>query len=321
MTEIHRLSDSTRLSSSAEAAIRGGVITIGNFDGVHRGHASLLHQVRKLADTLAGPAVAMVLDPHPASILRPEFAPPRLTGIQRRADLMDGYGIDALVVCETNRDFLKLSAEQFFQSLVVDRLAARAMVEGPNFFFGRDRTGDADVLKRLCLESGIRLEIVRPTSADGQMISSTRIREALGNGDTESANEMLGVPYRLRGKVTSGAGRGRQIGFPTANVSDVDSVIPRSGVYGGYATTQGGKRRLAAIHVGPSPTFEEKGESKVEVHLPDFQADLYGETLLVDFHTRVRDIARFDSPEQLVQQMHVDIGTIRQRMTGADRSI
>jgi riboflavin kinase/FMN adenylyltransferase len=308
-------SDVPVLAAPILDSIQGGVVTIGNFDGVHLGHAALLSEVRRFATELGGPAVAVVLDPHPASILRPERAPKRLTWIERRAELMHALGIDALVVCETTPTFLNMTAAEFFDTLVVGRLRARAMIEGPNFFFGRDRGGDVALLKELCGTNQLDLRIVEPTNVDAEMISSTRIRGLLESGKVEPAARLLGIPHRIRGTVAEGAQRGRQIGFPTANLTDIDVVVPGPGVYGGIATLErdrGGKLSYdAAIHIGPSPTFESDGETKVEIHLLDYGGNLYGQVLLVDFMIHVRDIARFDSAERLVEQLDQDIHTIR----------
>ncbi|MDG2221335.1 MAG: riboflavin biosynthesis protein RibF [Rubripirellula sp.] len=301
-------------SHDAYAAARNGVITIGNFDGVHRGHATLLHEVRTLADQLGGPAVAVILDPHPVSILRPEAAPQRLSWIERRAEKMDSLGIDCLVVCETTREFLRMTADQFFDSLVVERLAAKAMVEGPNFFFGRDRGGDVRRLGALCQEQDLRLRIVDATQTEGQMISSTRIRGLLIEGRVEEAADLLEGPHRIRGTVVQGDQRGRSIGFPTANLDQIDVVVPAAGVYGGVATAAG-QTHYAAIHIGPNLTFEPSGSSKVEIHLLDFEGDLYGDELQVDFMFKLRDIARFDSAEVLVRQLRQDVDLIRDGLT------
>lgn len=303
-------SEHGRAADDDLSSIRGGVITIGNFDGVHRGHAALLGHVRKLADQLGGPAIAMVLDPHPATILRPEFAPPRLTQIQTRADLMNQLGIDALVVCKTSRQFLNLTAKQFFSWLVQDRLQAKAMIEGPNFFFGRDRRGNVEVLAELCDQANIKLQIVEPMHVGPQMISSTRIRGLLAEGAVAEATDLLGHPHRISGTVTSGAQRGREIGFPTANLSGIEVVVPCPGVYAGHLRTSQGDH-AAAIHVGPNPTFESNGDSKVEVHALDYDGDLYGQRVEVEFLHHVRDVVRFESPEALVLQLHQDIAEIR----------
>lgn len=315
VTKIVPLADVTSCSAASEARVqvaqlRGGAITIGNFDGVHRGHAALLRQVRTVADEIGGPAVAVVLDPHPATVLRPQTAPARLSWIERRAELMKPLGIDALIVCETTRKFLQLTAEEFFELLVQQSLAAKAIVEGTNFFFGRDRGGDIGTLRGLCQSHDIELTIAEPTFFDGEMISSTRIRKRLIAGDVEAAARLLGVAFRMRGSVVAGARRGRTIGFPTANLAGIDVVIPAPGVYGGVAHVAG-EPYDAAIHIGPNPTFEQAGETKVEAHLIDYDGDLYGQTILVDLITHVRDIARFDSADRLVEQLDRDIQTIR----------
>lgn len=296
---------------AALAELRGGAISIGNFDGVHRGHAALLSQVRELADRVGGPAIAVALDPHPSVILRPDRAPPKLTSIARRAELMNRHGIDALVVCRTGDGLLKLSAEQFFEFLVQKSLGAKAMVEGPNFFFGRDRGGDVESLGRMCGSAGIDLRIAEPTMIDGQMISSTRIRGLLAAGEIAAANGLLGHPFRIFGTVTAGVGRGRTIGFPTANLGSVETVVPGPGVYGGRMVMDN-QSHLAAIHIGPNPTFDDDSATKIEVHLIDYSGDLYGVTTGVDMLVRVRDIVKFESTDDLVKQLHRDIDAIRQ---------
>ena len=291
--------DQSASDQSGNRALGGGVITIGNFDGVHLGHAMLLNEVRRTADRLGG---RLSLSSW-TRILRPfcvrNCAPSRLTWIERRAELMAVHGIDAMVVCPTTQAFLRMTAESFFDSLVVERLQARAMVEGPNFFFGRDRGGDIATLGRLCAAGGIELRIIEPSEQQGEMVSSTRICQRLEQGHVEQANRLLGTPYRIRGTVVGGVRRGRVIGFPTANLDGIDVLIPGPGVYGGTVTV-GDQQHVAAIDIGPNPTFDCDGSLKVEIHLLDYDGDLYGQTLLVDVVIRVRDIARFDSAQSLV---------------------
>ena len=306
--------DADGTSDTDLSSIQGGVITIGNFDGVHRGHAELLGHVKRLADQMGGPAIAIVLDPHPATVLRPELAPERLTRIETRAELMDRMGIDALVVCATSRRFLSMSTDQFFDSLVKDRLQAKAIVEGPNFFFGRDRGGDVRVLAELCDAANIKLQIVKSMQVGRQMISSTRIRRLLIEGAVAEAAGLLGYPHRICGTVESGAKRGRQIGFPTANLSEIDVVVPGPGVYAGHVRIAD-QKHPAAIHIGPNPTFEPDGDSKVEVHVLDYDGDLYDQNVQVEFLHRVRDVAKFDSPDALVTQLQQDIADIRSALS------
>ena len=289
---------------------RGAVVTIGNFDGVHRGHVSLIQRVRQLASDASCPAVVVSFDPHPATLLRGRNAPMRLMSMERRAEVMKEYGIAQLLVCPVTPDFLQLSASQFFHSLVVDCLSASAMIEGPNFFFGRNREGDQAKLSKLCQQNRIGLEIISPTEDDDSMVSSSRVRENLILGEIETANALLSHPHQIRGTVIAGASRGRELGFPTANLNQVDVLAPAGGVYGGTASV-GGELYHAAIHVGPNPTFDDRAERKIEVHLLDYQGDLYGVEMKVDFLTRLRDVARFASQNQLIEQLNRDIIAVR----------
>lgn len=302
-----------RIESLPSEAL-GGIISIGNFDGVHVGHAELIRSVLRLSEEVGGPSAVLILDPHPVSLLRPEAAPQRLMTISRRAERLGELGIDFVVTCAIDREFLRMTADEFFESLVIGRLKARGIVEGPNFFFGRNRGGDIGYLRKLCDGAGIRLHVADAVDVGADMASSTRIRQMVAAGDLEQAVRLLDAPYRLEGTVISGARRGRQIGFPTANLGDVATMLPGSGVYGATAIVDGTKH-LAAVHIGPNPTFESEGESKVEVHLLDYTGDLYGKTLLVDFHIRVRDIARFESPKQLADQLNLDIAQVRRRLS------
>ena len=222
---------------------RGGVISIGNFDGVHLGHVSLLRRVRELANLAGVSATIVSFEPHPAAVLRPTDAPLRLMTMERRAEVMSEYGIDQLLVCPVTPSFLQLSATDFFGMLVNNCLETSAMVEGPNFYFGRGR-GDLTLLKKLCLQNRIDLEIITPSENSEGMISSTRIRRLLETGEVEMANQLLSHPHQIKGVVAAGAGRGREIGFPTANLTDVDVLVPGVGVYGGTALIDGEKQLL-----------------------------------------------------------------------------
>jgi riboflavin kinase/FMN adenylyltransferase len=290
--------------------LRGGALTIGNFDGVHRGHARLMKRLQATANELSGPAVVFTFDPHPVRLLRPHAAPPPLTWSERKADLLDELGIDAMVAFRTDEAFLALSPQQFFQRVVRERLDARAVIEGPNFFFGHNRSGNVALLQRMCDEAGIRLEIVEPLQVDGEYVSSSRIRNLVSGGDLQLASKLLTHPYRIRGLVTHGDARGEKIGFPTANLEAIDTLLPAVGVYAGRAYANDGTWP-AAVNIGPNPTFGEHS-LKVEVHLLDFEGSLYGAVLEVDFLSRLRDIRPFDSVDELVQQLHRDVEATRQ---------
>lgn len=310
MTRLIRLDQVLADPAQAEL-LQGGAISIGNFDGVHRGHQELLRHARVSANKFRGPAIAIVLDPHPASVLRPHGAPPALTALPRRAELMTNVGIDFLLVCGATREFLNQTAEEFFQSLIVETLDGRALIEGPNFFFGRDRAGNVARLQELCDERNIELTIVEPSVRDDRMVSSSRIREAIASGEIELANEMLGSVYRISGVVSSGEGRGRTIGFPTANLTNITELLPCDGVYGGRAHLADGTRPIAAIHIGPNPTFNADQKIKVEVHLLDYDGGLYDQPMTVELLRHVRDVRKFAGVSELVAQMKLDLEQIR----------
>jgi riboflavin kinase / FMN adenylyltransferase len=290
--------------------LRRGAVTIGNFDGVHRGHAKLVERLLAKARELGGPAIVFTFDPHPVRLLRPESAPPPLTWTDRKAQLLDELGVTAIIAYPTDENLLQLSPEEFFQQIVQEKLAARGIVEGPNFFFGRGRAGRIDTLGRLASAAGISLEIVQPGKVGAEFVSSSRVREAIAAGDVDLARQLLTRPYRLRGMVTHGAGRGAKIGFPTANLAAIDTLLPAQGVYAGTAITPAGNWP-AAVNIGPNPTFGEQ-TLKVEVHLIDFAGSLYGQPLEVDFLSRLRSIRPFESIEALKTQLKSDIAAARE---------
>jgi riboflavin kinase/FMN adenylyltransferase len=263
-----------------------------------------------MAHKVAGPAVVFTFDPHPAAILRPGSAPPPLIWTERKIEILAELGADAVIVYPTTREFLQLDARQFFEHIVVEKLHAKAMVEGPNFFFGHHRSGNVEVLRQFCAEANLPLEVTAPLEIDGQVVSSSRVRKLLLEGRAAEAARLLGRPYRIRGIVVRGAGRGSKIGFPTANVERVDTLLPPDGIYAGKACVRDGTAYRAAISVGTNPTFNEQA-MKVEVFLLDFEGDLYDRPLQVDFVTRLRDTVKFNSAEELIVQMKSDVEETR----------
>jgi riboflavin kinase/FMN adenylyltransferase len=210
-----------------------------------------------------------------------------------------------MVAYPTDRDLLSLSPESFFQQVVKDALDARALVEGPNFYFGRDRRGDVQVLSRLASEANVTLTIVEPLQGEGGIVSSSRIRGLIAAGDVAAAGRLLTRPYRLRGMVVHGARRGASIGFPTANLEGIDTLIPAHGVYAGAAWPDD-RRWAAAINIGPNPTFGEHAV-KSEVHNLGFGESLYGRAIEIEFLARLRDIKTFSSKEELIAQLDQDV--------------
>jgi riboflavin kinase/FMN adenylyltransferase len=288
---------------------RGGAVSIGNFDGVHRGHAALLAELRRQAGAVNGPAVALTFDPHPIELLRPQQAPPRLTTAEDRARLLLELGADRVLVLRATRDLLALSAAEFFARVIQDHLDARALVEGTNFGFGRGREGNVTTLARLCEPAGIRLTVLPPVLLDDGEVSSSRVRTALTAGNVREAASLLGRPYRLHGQVGHGQRRGQKLGFPTANLERISTLVPGNGVYA-VRVLQEGESWPGAANVGPNPTFGEDAR-KVEVHLIGFQGDLYGQALAVDFVERLRDTRPFKSVAELVEQLRRDIEQAR----------
>jgi riboflavin kinase/FMN adenylyltransferase len=292
------------------ASVYGGAIAIGNFDGVHRGHQQMIKMLRNCATRSEVPAVVFTFDPHPVRVLRPEIPHPSLSSLEHKLELLEGYGVDTVVVMPTTRDLLDLSPQEFFAEIVVGKIRASGLIEGPNFRFGRDRSGNVQTLKQLCGEHGLQLEIVEPIAMNGALVSSSRIREQIVIGAMGTACEMLGHPYQLSGTIVAGARRGRALGFPTANLDNVLTMIPGDGVYAGRAMAEDGWF-TAAISVGTNPTFG-GGARTIEAHLLDFHGDLYGRTLRIEFHQRIRDTQSFASVELLKSQLSQDIHRVRQ---------
>ena len=217
----------------------GGAVSIGNFDGVHLGHARIVERLKAQARQVGGPALVFTFDPHPVRLLRPELAPPPLTWTDRKAALLGALGVDAVIAYPTDKALLELLPEEFFAAIVRRSLAARALVEGTNFFFGHDRRGTIDVLRRLALAAHVALEVVEPVVVGGETVSSSRVRKLVAAGDVADARRLLTEPYRIRGQVARGAGRGSQLGFPTANLEQVETLLPALGVYAGRGFLDG----------------------------------------------------------------------------------
>jgi riboflavin kinase/FMN adenylyltransferase len=296
----------------APAKIRGAYLAIGNFDGVHRGHAHLIGRLRARAELVGAPALALTFDPHPVTLLRPGDAPVPLVWTERKVELLKEAGANEVGVFKTGPWLLNLTAREFFDRVIVGQLAAFGLVEGPNFGFGRDRGGDSAMLAEWCDAAGLSFEVDTATEADGRMVSSSRIRSALNQGDLDEANAMLGRPHRIRGVVSHGAARGAGIGFPTANLDEIDTLIPADGVYATLAWVPGHALPYrAACNIGPNPTFGEQIR-KVEAHLLDFDGDLYGKVVTLELMRRLRGTRRFGGLEDLIGQITDDVEKTRQ---------
>jgi riboflavin kinase/FMN adenylyltransferase len=300
-----------RSLSQVDSAAAGGALTIGNFDGMHLGHRRLISR----AAQLARPVVVMTFEPHPMVVLNPRQAPPVLTPLDLKLDLLADAGADATLVMHSDASLLALGPESFICDMAVTPFRPRLMVEGPNFGFGRGRTGDVDMLRSLGRSHGFTVEVVPPVTRtlpghhEPLVISSTLIRRLISGGTIEAAAECLGRPYRLIGKPVRGRGDGRRIGFPTVNLDVGEQLTPANGVYVGIARAAG-KTWAAAISVGPAPTFEIHQPS-VEAHLLDFTGELAAGSVALDLLARLRGIEKFDTVEQLVEQMRRDVELVR----------
>lgn len=290
-------------------AYQGGYVSIGNFDGVHCGHRVMIARLIERARLDNVPAVVMTFSPHPISILRPEAAPPPLTTLQRKAQLLAECGVDCVLAYPTDWELLRLTPDEFFQSIILNRFRARGLVEGENFFYGHDRAGTVHKLRTACDAARLSLDVITPVQIGSRVVSSSVIRKLIAEGEVAEAADLLGTNYMVRGQVTTGAARGRTLGIPTANLVDIETEIPRDGVYAGRTCWQGQSYR-AAINVGPNPTFSET-RRKFEVHLLDFQGHLYGQCLEVEFVRRLRETQSFASVEDLLKQLQADLSAVR----------
>jgi riboflavin kinase/FMN adenylyltransferase len=299
---------SLELGQSAPPAVRGGFVAVGNFDGVHLGHASLIATARDIADP-GGPVVALTFNPHPLALLSPERYMPPLTTMPERARVLQTIGVDHVAIMKTTHELLSLSPIEFFGGVLGQSLAARGVVEGFNFRFGRNREGSNQTLLGFCHDTGMKFREVSAFELDGKPVSSSRVRDAIVAGDVTAATTLLNRPYRITGTVVTGAKRGRTIGFPTANLEEVETLLPAVGVYAVRAMTTMGPFAGAA-NIGPNPTFGEDAR-KVEVHLLDFAGDLYGQSMSVDFVARLRDTQKFTSVLTLSEQMTRDVEQAR----------
>jgi riboflavin kinase/FMN adenylyltransferase len=302
-----RLSDVQR----AKGGQQRSVVPIGIFDGVHRGHQLVLARAVEAARAQDARVVVITFDPHPVGILQPDSVPLMLTTIERRVALLKQYGADSVVVLEFNYALSQQTADEFVEKTLVERLNAVQIVVGANFRFGHRASGDVALLRKF----GLEVDEV-PLLAAGDVVSSTHIRALIADGEVAEAAELLGRRHLLEGAVVRGDARGRELGFPTANVAIADGIaIPKDGVYAGYVLRPSGTRSDAAISVGTNPTFD--GETRrVEAYVIDegHELELYGEHLVVEFAERLRGMERFETVEALVAQMAQDVVDARTRL-------
>ncbi|MGO4585711.1 bifunctional riboflavin kinase/FAD synthetase [Arthrobacter sp. 2RAF6] len=299
------------------------VVTIGNFDGVHRGHQQVLTQLLRTAGQHGARSVVVTFEPHPALVHRPDSAPELLMGLQDKLDALAGTGVDAVLVMKYNLTLAAMTPEEFVVNVLLDGLHAAHVVVGHDLRFGVGNSGDVGTMQELGKKLGFGVHVVNEFGAEGfpvhddggtdRRCSSTWVREALAEGDVETAAAVLGRPHRMRGEVVHGAARGRALGFPTANLDHgATGYVPADGIYAGWLVDESGTRWPAAISVGSNPTFD--GVSRqVEAHVIDRPEEavedfnLYGQTVVVEFTARLRGMVAYRGPEALVEQMRLDV--------------
>ena len=322
MRTVTTLAELTQLTDELR---RGTAVAVGKFDGVHLGHQAILASLKRVAVERSLETVVFTFANNPLSVLRPELCPRPLASPEQRIDQLEAEGIDNCVMIEFNREFAAIEARDFVEKYLVGAMNAKHIILGTSFRFGRGGAGDADILSELGKLHGFTVEIVESVELrTGETVSSTRIREAVLAGDVAGASAMLGRPYSVRGTVVRGDARGRDLGFPTANLGPnadgrgVEGLVPADGVYAGAAVVNG-TEYAAAISVGVNLTFEPEGESRVEAYLLDFAGDLYGQEIQVRFTERIRDMVAFTGIDALVEQIRQDVAETRKiyaRSTG-----
>jgi len=284
------------------------VITIGNFDGLHLGHRQIIDSVIERARSQNGTAIVYTFRPHPHLALTPEHDLQLINTYDEKLEILEKLGVDVVIEEPFSREFSTISPEKFFREVLVKRLSSQAIYVGYDFGFGKNRAGSLDMLTQMCKEEGIELYVAKPLRVNGEICSSSRIREYIKNGDVASANRLLGREFYYRGLVVRGNGRGRKIGFATANVHLESKLQVKEGVYATRALFEG-KTYKSVTNVGRQPTFNKDtlGPLTVETHILDFDKDIYGNTLEVHMVERLREEVRFDGIDSLVSQIRKDV--------------
>lgn len=290
---------------------RGTVATVGTFDGVHLGHWSVLSEIRRRASETGRRSVLVTFNPHPLRIVRPDQAPPLLTTPVEKKEILAESGLDYAVFLSFTEALSRYEPRRFVEEILLARLGVEELVIGYDHGFGRDRSGDPETLRRIGAELGFSVDVVAPVQAGEGAVSSSRVRRAVGAGHMAEARACLGRPYSVRGVVVRGEGRGRGLGFPTANLSvpETDKLLPPEGIYAVRAVLRAGTH-LGALHLGPRPTFQGSPPT-VELHVLDFDRNIYGEEVRVDFVERLREVRPFSSVEALIEQMREDVDAAR----------
>lgn len=288
----------------------GTAVAIGNFDGVHVGHRALIRRAKEIANANDATTVALTFDPHPSVLFAPK-PPPMISSLARRIELLGEAGADVVVVEPFTRELAGLSADAFIDDIVLGALGARAIVVGYDFSYGQGRSGTTEALRAHGGRAGVEVAIVPAVEIGGEVASSSKIRGLLREGDLAAAHRLLGRAWDIDGVVVHGAKRGRSIGVPTANIKTDSELLLRPGIYAVTLATEDGPARPAVASLGTNPTFVDGGSLILEVHVLDFDGDLYDQRVRTTFVAHLRDEAKFDSVEALVAQIQQDIADAR----------
>lgn len=292
---------------------RGSAVTIGNFDGVHVGHQAILSELRKQALMRGVPPVVVTFEPTPREYFSPDTAPPRLTGFREKYEMLDYHGMERMLVLRFDAALAALPAERFIDEILVDGLGVEYLVIGDDFRFGRDRAGDFAMLRDAGRRHDFDVAATPTQTYRGERVSSTRVRKALAAGDLELARELLGRMYRMCGKVVPGDRIGRQLGYPTANLRRAEGRLPVQGIFLVRVYGLEDEPVYGAASAGTRPTVDGK-RNQLEVHLFDFDRDIYGRTIEVEFLEKLRDEERFADLDALREQIRLDVNDARLRM-------
>jgi riboflavin kinase/FMN adenylyltransferase len=285
---------------------RPAVVTVGTFDGVHRGHWEVLQEIRRRADRTGGRSILVTFHPHPLRIVRPDVAPPLLTTPAEKREILAESGLDYVVFLPFTRTLQQYPARRFVEEILLGRMHMDELVIGYDHGFGRDREGSVETLREIGRELGFGVDVVDAFQVSGQSVSSSRIRQLIAEGDVSGASPLLGRCYSVEGIVVQGERKGRELGFPTANieVGDPEKMVPKEGVYAVYGWVDG-QRLPGLLHLGPRPTFAGFAPT-VELWLMDWSGDLYGRRVRVEFVQRLRDVLPFPSVDALIAAMRAD---------------
>lgn len=291
---------------------KGGIVTVGNFDGVHLGHQAMLKEVAARARELDVPSVVVTFDPHPLKVLHPEGAPKMIQTLRQREEGIEACGIDAIVLVSFTRDFSLTPAETFVKDLLIRRLAAKEIHVGEHFVFGKGKGGSIELLREIGAEAGVGVVGIQDVSDAQGAFSSTRIRQALHTGDVVKARELLGRPYAMDGLIAKGDRMGRKLGFPTINLKAENELFPLDGVYVGTVLIRSFERTFECVtNIGRRPTVYEDYATTIESFILDFSSDVYGEPIRLSFLSRLRDERTFASTMELTAQIKRDVEATR----------